>query len=136
MNIKKLLIGGIAGGIVFFLLGWLVYGTLLTDFMRHNPGKIGLTGRNEPDYLYLIIGQLLYGFLLAYIFLKANVSSIAGGIVMGAVVGGLMAAAVDFTMYGTTIILSKKVVLADVVVAAVMAAIAGAVIAAVTGKKS
>lgn len=136
MNIKKLLIGGIAGGIVFFLLGWLVYGTLLTDFMRHNPGKIGLTGRIEPDYLYLSIGQLLYGFLLAYIFLKANVHSIAGGIVTGAIVGGLMAAAVDFTMYGTTIILSKKLVLADVLAAAVMAAIAGAVIAAVTGKKS
>ena len=38
MNLKKLLLGGIAGGIVFFLLGWLIYGKLLMGFMTAHPG--------------------------------------------------------------------------------------------------
>lgn len=135
MDIKKLIIGGIAGGIVFFFMGWLVYGTLLDDFMRHNPGQIGLIGRKEPAFAFLIGGQLLYGFLLTYIMIRGNISSVAGGLLTGAAVGFLLAAAVDLTMYGTSIIISKKGMAADVAGFTVMAAIAGAVIAAVTGRK-
>ncbi len=135
MDIKKLFTGTIAGAVVFFFLGWLVYGTLLQDFMRHNPGQKGIIDRKEMDFMFLIIGQVLQGLLLTYILLKANVNSVVGGLMMGAVVGFLIAAAVDCTMYGTTIILSKKAVAADVVSATIISAIAGAVIGAVTGGK-
>lgn len=135
MDIKKLITGAIAGGVVFFFMGWLVYGILLDDFMRHNPGQIGLIGRKEPVYAFLAGGQLLYGFLLTYIILRSNVTSIAGGLLTGAVVGFLLAAAVDLTMYGTSIIISKKGMAADVAGFTVMAALAGVAIAAVTGRK-
>ncbi len=36
MNTKNFLIGGIIGGVVFFLLGWLFYGYLLTEFFYNN----------------------------------------------------------------------------------------------------
>lgn len=135
MDIKKLITGGIAGGVVFFFLGWLVYGSLLEDFMRQNPGKIGLIGRTEPEFLYLIAGQLLYGLLLTYIFLKGNVNSIVSGLMTGAVIGFIMGAAIDFTMYGTTIVLSKKGLLAELGAGTVISALAGAVIAAAIGRK-
>jgi hypothetical protein len=32
MNVKNFIIGGIVGGIVNFLLGWIIYGMLLKDF--------------------------------------------------------------------------------------------------------
>ena len=83
----------------------------------------------------LIGGQLLYGFLLTYIMIRGNVSSVTGGLLTGATVGFLLAAAVDLTMYGTSIIISKKGMAADVAGFTVMAAIAGAVIAAVAGRK-
>lgn len=135
MDIKKLIIGGITGGIVFFFLGWLFYDILLIKFLRHNPGSIGLIGRKEPLYLYLMAGQLLYGFLLAYILVKTNVSNVVGGLFTGAIAGFLMSAAVNFTMYGTSLIVSKKGLAADVFAATIIAAVAGAVIAAVTGRK-
>ena len=135
MDIKKLITGGIAGGIVFFFLGWLVYGNLLSDFMRQNPGKIGWIDRKEPEFLYLIAGQLMYGFLLTYILLKANVNSLVSGLITGAIIGFLMGAAIDFTMYGTTLVLSKKGLLAELSAGIVITALAGAVIAAATGRK-
>lgn len=135
MDIKKLITGGIAGGVVFFFLGWLVYGNLLSDFMRQNPGKIGWIDRKEPEFLYLIAGQLMYGFLLTYILLKANVNSIVSGLITSAIIGFLMGAAIDFTMYGTTLVLSKKGLLAELSAGIVITALAGAVIAAATGRK-
>ena len=135
MDIKKLSIGTIAGAIVFFLLGWLVYGILLQDFMRHHLGHVGIIGRKDMKFTFLIAGQVVQGLLFTYILLKANVSSLVGGLIMGAVLGFLMAVAVDFTMYGTSIVMSKYGMLADVIASTVISAIAGAVIGALTGGK-
>ncbi len=137
MDIKKLFIGAITGGVIFFLLGWLVYGKLLTDFMLHNAGKIGHVDRTDMEFLYIIIGNLLQGLLLAYIFIKANVNTLAGGLVTGGIVGFLMVAAVDCIIYGTSFMLSKKGMAADVIAFTVIAGIAGAAIGAVSasGKK-
>ncbi len=136
MDIKKLLIGTIAGAVVFFLLGWLFYDKLLADFMRHNPGEKGLIGRPEIKFGFLIAGQVLQGLLLTYILLKANVSSLAGGLIMGLLVGFLLSAAIDLTIYGTSIVMSKKGVAADVLAATVIWALAGAVIGSLIGNKN
>lgn len=133
MDIKKLFIGGIVGGVAFFLLGYLIYGILLMDFMTNHPGEAGDFGRAEPLFMYLIIGNLAQGFLLSYVFLKSNVRSMAGGFVTGGVVGLLVTVAIDCIMYATTTIGSKTAMAADVVAATVMTALAGAVIGMVLG---
>jgi uncharacterized membrane protein len=135
MDIKKLLIGTIAGAIVFFFLGWLFYDKLLVDFLRKNPGEIGLTGRQEIKFVFLIAGQVFHALLLTFILLRSNLNSSGGGLLTGAIVGFLLCAAVDFTMYGTSIILSKKGLMADVMAATVISSVAGAVIGIVTGRK-
>ena len=140
MDIKKLFIGGIVGGILFFLLGWLIYGNLLLNFMHDNPGPAGNLDRTDKDmeFLYIAIGSLLQGFLIAYIFVKANVSSVGSGFITGGVVGLLMTAGIDCIMYGTSTILSKKMMAADVAAATVMAAVIGAIVGLVmnVGKKT
>ena len=92
MDIKKLFIGGITGGILYFLCGWLVYGNLLAEFMKANPGTVSGVDRAMDDFkwMYLVIGNLVSGFLLAFIFVKGNVNSLAGGLVTGAILGLLM----------------------------------------------
>lgn len=136
MNITKLLIGTIAGGLVFFLLGWLVYGNLLADYMSHHAGRIGhLADRKEMDFLYIAVGNLVQGLLFSYIFLKGNVNTLAAGLVTGAILGFLMGVGVDCLTYGTTLMLSKRGMLGDVIAFTVISAIAGAVIGAVTGGK-
>ena len=135
MDIKKLLMGGIVGGILYFGLGYLIYGKLLMGFMQSHPGTALNVDRAEADirFLYLIIGNLLGGFLIAYIFIKANVSTAASGFVTGGIIGLLNSACYDSVMYGVTNIMSKTAIAADVAAATVMTAIIGAIVAVVMG---
>ena len=132
MNSQKFLLGGIVGGVVFFILGWVVYGMLLKDFMASNL----TTMRPQSDMVWwaLIVGQLAGGFLFAYIIGKANATSAGAGAGVGFLVGLLLCLSYDLTIYATsTAIATLKGVAADVAVSAVMSAIAGAVIGGVMG---
>lgn len=136
MNVKNLLIGGIVGGILFFLLGWLIYGILLKDYMAHNTGKIGDVSRANMEYIYLIAGCFLEGLILAYVFDKANVKSFSGGMVTGGIVGFLFIGSFDLSVYATTLVYSKHSMMADIVAYTLMFAIAGAIIGMIMGKTS
>ncbi len=131
---KKILIGGIVGGILFFLLGWLVYGILLMDYMNQHAGLKGNVNRGDADMqmIYILAGSMLQGILLAYVLVRANVSSLMGGFLTGAILGFLISSSVDLSMYGTTYVFSKHSILADVIAATVITAIAGAVVVLIT----
>ena len=87
----------------------------------------------EMVWWALIAGNLVAGFLLAYIFSKAGVSTLSSGLITGAVIGLLMSCAMDLIMYATTNTISKSAMLADVGISTVMSAIAGAAIGAAMG---
>ena len=135
MNTKRFLIGGLSAGIVFFLLGYLFYGTLLTDFFNENSGSATGVNRNPESMIYwsLILGNLIFGFLLAYVFEKAGIRSFVGGFTTGGVVGFLVAAGIDFTLYGTTNLMNTTGLAVDIAVTTIMAAIAGGAGGAVMG---
>ena len=135
MDIKKLLIGGIIGGILYFGLGYLVYGNLLMNFMKNHPGTATGVDRTmaEFQFMYLTIGNLAMGFLVAYIFVKGNINSLVGGIVAGGIVGLLVSVGYDTVMYATTNIVSKTAMAADVCAFTVISAIVGAGVALTMG---
>jgi uncharacterized membrane protein len=136
MNNKKILIGGIAGGILFFLLGWLVYGILLVDFMNQHAGLKGNVNRSDTDMQmgYILAGSILQGVMLAYVLVKANINNIAAGLITGVVIGFLISTSYDLTMYGTTYILSKKAIMADIIGATLISAMVSAVIVFIINK--
>ncbi|MBS1946412.1 MAG: hypothetical protein JST47_01460 [Bacteroidetes bacterium] len=135
MNPKKLILAGIAGGIVIFLLGYLTYGMLLMDFFDKHAGAVKNTGRNPNQmlFLYLILGNIIYGFLLAYIFGKAKIASIGNGLVTGAIIGFLSTSATDSVSYATTFVHSRTSVAADVITFTILSAAAGVVVAWIAG---
>ena len=135
MNTKNFVIGGIVGGIVYFLLGWLVYGNLLSDYFKEHPGAATNVERSMETFEWwaLILGNLLFGFLLAYIFSKSGVRTLTSGLITGGILGFLFGAAIDLVMYGTMNLMSKESLAADIAATTVMWAIAGAVIGAVMG---
>src|ERR1022692_198348 len=135
MNTNKFLLSGVAGGVVFFLLGWVAYGLLLMDFFTKHAGPAIGVSRAAANllYLYLILGNLFFGFLLAYIFSKAGIASASNGLVTGAIVGFLASASYDCVSYATTWTSSRTSVIADIVTFTVISAIAGAVVALVAG---
>lgn len=135
MDIKKLFTGGIVAAVALFFLGWLIYGILLMDFMTNNPGVAKGVHRATVNiqFLYLIAGNLAFGFLLAFIFVKANISSLANGLVAGAVIGLLISVGHDCILYATTNVASRKEILADVIAATAMWAITGAIVGLIMG---
>lgn len=128
MNTQKFLIASLIGGVVFFLLGYLFYIVLLGSFFEGHSVGTGYM-KDPPDFLFIILGNLADGALLAYIFLKwAGIKTPATGAQAGAVIGLLMALAWDLLMYGTSNLMDITGTLADVIVVTIMMAIAGAAV--------
>jgi hypothetical protein len=130
MNTNKFLIGGIVGGIAYFLLGWLVYGMLLTDFMASNAGSAGNVMKANADVVWwaLIVGNIFSGLALSYVLSKAGSSGAGAGAAVGAVFGLLVTAGFDFTMLGVSNISTLKGYCVDIAVSTVMSAIVGGII--------
>jgi hypothetical protein len=125
MNSQKFIVGGIVGGIAYFILGWLIYGMLLKDFMAANYST-SMRPDAETIWWALILGQVAAGFLLAYVIGKAGATSAGAGAGVGFVVGLLVCLSFDLTMYGiSTTVTSLKGLAADVAASAVISAIAG-----------
>ena len=136
MDMKKFLMGTIAGGVSYFFLGYLIYGMALAGFMAEHAGSATGAMRTDMDLVFwsIAIGNLMTAALLTMIFLRwANVSSFGGGASAGASIGILMAAGIDFTMYGTSNVMDLTAVCVDIVAATIMTGIVGGVIGAVLG---
>ena len=126
MNSNKFLIGGIAGGIANFILGYLFYGLLLKKFFAENGMMVNM---DTIVWWALIVGNLVTGLLFSYIIRKANVSSTGGGAGIGFTVGILMALSLDLMMYSFGQGMKEfKGIAADILTTAVISAIVGAVI--------
>ncbi|UAY50978.1 hypothetical protein [Ferruginibacter albus] len=133
MNAKKFLIGGVVAGIIYFLLGWLAYGNLLVPFFYDHPGLTTGFKRDTPLYIYIIAGNLLFGFLLSYIFVRTQVNTFGDGFRRGAVIGFLASSSYDSLQYATTTLTTRPAVLVDVITFTVISAIAGAIAAIASG---
>jgi uncharacterized membrane protein len=137
MNTNKFLIGTLAGGITFFLLGYLIYGLALSGFFSgHSIAPSGsMKQMNEIVWWALILGNLASAALLCYVFLKlGNIGSFSSGAGTGAAIGLFVALSRDLIGYATGNSLDMTATIVDVLVGIVMFAIAGGVIGAVIGK--
>lgn len=135
MNMKKLIAGGLAGGIAFFFLGWVVYGMLLMDFMSSHSRRSDAF-RSEADMIFwaMIVGNLAYGFLVSFVVNRTENSTVAQGASTGFITGLLYASAVNFVMYAQIDLFGKKVMAVDILTMAVLTAVIGALIAWVGSK--
>lgn len=135
MNSKKILIGGLTGGIIYFLLGYLFYGNLFLNFFMKNAGTATGVSRAMDQFVWwsLVLGNILGGCLLSYVFVKSNVKSAGSGLVTGAVIGFFTSASYDFVSYGTTNLVTTTGLLGDIGIFTLMSAITGAIVAWVCG---
>lgn len=136
MNIKKLLAGGIAAGVINFFAGWVIYGMLLMDFAaKHTATNVG---RPEEQMIFwaLIAGNIAFGLLYAYVFQRAGVKSLADGLITGVIVGVLMACGWDLVMFATSNVADLVLTLTDVAITGFMGGLAGSVIGLINAKMS
>lgn len=126
MKTKKILLGGLAAAILFFFLGWIIYGLLLADFMQNNFDQSIMKAEEDMVWWAMILSNLATGFLLAIILSWSNAKSFADGAKIGGITGILIALSVDLSFYSMSNMYNNlTAVFVDVIVVAVLWAIVG-----------
>ena len=125
MKITNFLIAGIVGGIVDFLLGWLLYGMLFRDQF---PGEM-------PNMAFIFLGCMTFGFFVSYIFTRwAAITKFTEGMKAGAIIGLFTALMSNFFMRSNSMEVDYKNMLLDIVISLVMGTIVGASVGYINGK--
>jgi len=136
--LARLLAATVAGGIAFFVLGFIIYGLILDPTVMKpnmNPDAAKLM-KDPPVWVFLVLANFVSAFLLAYIFDKwATISTFVGGLYGGAVVFFLMALSFQL-MFAAFMNVSTSYIpaVADVIGSTVLGGLAGGVIGFVLGK--
>jgi hypothetical protein len=131
MNTNKFLVGGIIGGVANFLLGWLVWGMLLTDFMQQHTTEAAkniMRGEDNMVWWALIAGNLLWGLTLSWVLVKSGASSASSGASTGAVFGLLVSASINCFLYAQMDAWDTTSIAVDIVANTVVGAVVGAII--------
>ena len=131
---KNFVVAAAAGGVVLWVLGFLFYGVALMEFFQSNAGSATGVMKETPDWLWLTLGQVAAGALLATVLGWKGVTDPASGAKAGALFGLLMSLAFGLTMFGTANISNLTATLVDPIVAAVMFGAAGVVVGMLLGR--
>ncbi len=86
MNVKKLILASLGGGVVTFLLGGLWHAIILADFYETHSAALA---RPEPNMMMVALGSLVIAVLMAYTYpigYKGG-SAVKEGFRFGALVG-------------------------------------------------
>ncbi|MEQ1746817.1 MAG: hypothetical protein ABMA02_15395 [Saprospiraceae bacterium] len=133
---NRILLAALAGGVAFFLLGWLVWGVLLMDMMRESCPGFAAVQKDPPDFVLIIVSNLCGGLLSALLFSRwAGITTFTGGATAGAWVFGLIALSIDIMYMATTTLMTWAGAATDVVVNIVVGALAAGVVGWVLGYK-
>jgi hypothetical protein len=132
-----MIVAGILGGVAFFLLGWLIWGIALMDMMSAHTNMTCMKPEAEMNMMYMVIANLLWGFVYAYIFSNWNgATTFSAGLVPGAVISILIGVAFDlYSLAMTTMMTSTTPLFINLVANAVVGAIVGGLICWWLGRK-
>lgn len=137
MASNRFVLAALAGGVVIFCVGFVLYGVVLADFFAANQGSAVGAMREMPDLVHLALGQLVLGLFLAVIIDKwARVGGLAAGLKIGAISGLLMGLGYDLTMFGVSNMSNITATLVDPLVTMAQMALGGAAIGAVLGPRT
>lgn len=135
MNTKQWVVGIVGGGVVVFVLGYIIFEMLLGNFYAANGGSATGVARDPQIIWAIAVGAFAYAALIIYS-LKSQAASlnVVSGMKVGAVVGLLLWLCADFTLYGVTNMNNLTVTIADPLVELVHGGITGAVLGALLPK--
>lgn len=126
MNLKNFFVAGIAGGIAYYLVAWLLYGTLFFDYFG---GKMPL------NMAFIALGCFSVAFLISYIFVRwGQIATISTGLKAGAGIGVFLGLMNNFFSNAMTATPNYEQMGVDTAIMIVLCAITGAVVGLVNGK--
>jgi hypothetical protein len=133
--LARVLAATVAGGVTYFLLGFLIWGSFLEEVMKPYMNVYPGLMNEVPVWGPLIIANLVTAFLFAYILDNwAQVRTFGAGAKAGAIIAFLQALSFQL-MFLAFMNLHKNYMppVVDVLVSTVMGAVTGGVIGLVLG---
>jgi hypothetical protein len=131
----KVLAATFVGSITIFLLGYLIFGMLLVPYMRVDEIHYNGLHKVPPDFLLLMLKNIVQAFLLVYIFkYLAGIRTFLGGMKVGAIIMFLTTLSLNLNLLSIMNLHSGYTAnILDVVGETVRMALGGGVIGAVLG---
>lgn len=131
----RVIVASVAGGAALFLLGFLIYGLLLEGWMRSQMVEYKGLMNETPNFVTLIIANIVWALLVALIFDRwASISTFIGGLIGGAMISFLMILYYDLMNVSfMNLFTGFTAVFVDVVAFTLIGALAGGVVAAILG---
>jgi uncharacterized membrane protein len=135
MNAKQWVIGTVVGAVVVFAAGWVLFEMLLGDYYAANAGSATGVDKDPQVIWSVAVGALAYAALIIYAMRgQAASANMVSGMKVGAIVGFLLWATADFTLFGITNMNNLTLTIVDPLVELVRGGIVGAVIGALLPK--
>jgi hypothetical protein len=135
MDMKRLAIGTIVGGITSYIAGYLIFD--VATIGTYYAANFGIAGavREVPVQWAIVVSNLAMAAVITYCTAtRANAQSIGGGLLSGLTIGFAVWFIADFSVYGYTNLLNLQLAISDPFLSSIPAGAAGAVIAAVLAR--
>lgn len=132
----KMILAILASAVAAFLAGWLLFGIAMAGYYEaHMLHYDGLMKPEEEMNLGLIfLGNLLFAAMVTWVCSRTGATSLMKGMTTGALLGALIYSSVDLMFMAMMNLFSgSTVVIVDIVVNTVWAALVGAVAGLVLG---
>ncbi len=134
MRTKRVIIGGIVGGVAFFLLGWLIWGLILLNYFQSNINQCAMRPMQEMIWWSLLLANFGWGFVLAVIYDWSKTLGWKMGALRGFILGALICISIDLGQYAmSTTFYNFGALIVDLIATAVMVTIGGGIIGWVLG---
>lgn len=131
----KVLTATIVGSITIFLLGYVIFGILLLPYTNIDEIQYNGLHKVPPDFLLLMLKNIVQAFLLVYIFVYlAGIKTFLGGMKLGAIIMFLITLSFNLSLLSIMNLhngLTANIL--DIVGETVRLALGGGVIGAILG---
>ena len=131
---SKFFIAAIGGGILSFLLGWLIYGMLLMGFMESHMTHYEGLMKEMPNIYLIFLANILMGFFLTIVFSQwAGIKTLAKGMTVGLFIAFSMALIYDLYFMAQMNLYSFSAMVVDIIASSVIGGIVGGLIGWILG---
>ena len=125
MKTNKILVGGVVGGIILMVVTLLVFTMVLKDYMAANYNATLFN--KEMIWWSIILSNVAMGLVFSIVFSWTKTSGVIEGAKVGAILGCLFAASMDFQFYAMSSMFNGLgVAIVDILISTVLYSIGGA----------